>query len=553
MGGFRDPPFCYIKTMRALSSSTKHSFARLYRKVPTPQLLLGGSAEQCRLIVEVGNSGEAAAVPYLAPFLLRPRTRTTAMSAIAALMSEVDARVLPRLEEMRGLSFPWRDEGGLFSEWLAAKPSVLGDIDDGSSDSLYALGLLSFHWSGFLREAAVRCLAQRPEAEAIAFLLLRANDWVPQVRSRAKKALTKAVSSEGPEAFARFLPLVTRLSGTRRDNHAPLLETIEAMFQGRDGARALRGAALSPDRYVRRSAYQRAWQFDDQDAEPFLELATNDFDAVVRTGATRRTVDLVDADQAQKWLRRLMRDRLVGVRRIALYGWVDRFPNSMGDDAFMALLMDRSPSLREGARFYVRRKLAVDLVKYYRERFQSEDPGQRAIAISAFGEVADEGQPTEVEVHLNDPAPHVRTVALRALGMLLPTSKTKPFVDGLRDPVPSISKAACVCLMHRSPPHTALDEVLRGDFADHCKINALKLLSRRSRWRSLESLIRATPLVEGKVRDWAQDAMWRWIRRNRAWPYAPPRAECECLDQLLRQFGESLGPIKYELRGILDT
>lgn len=368
----------------------------------------------------------------------------------------------------------------------------MDDIDDGSSDSLYALGLLSFHWSGFLREAAVRCLAQRPEAEAIAFLLLRANDWVPQVRSRAKKALTKAVSSEGPEAFARFLPLVTRLSGTRRDNHAPLLETIEAMFQGRDGARALRGAALSPDRYVRRSAYQRAWQFGDQDAEPFLELATNDFDAVVRTGAARRTVDLVDADQAQKWLRRLMRDRLVGVTRIAL-------------------------------------------------------------AISAFGEIADEGQPAEVEVYLNDPAPDVRTAALRALGMLLPTSEIKPFVDGLRDPVPSISKAACVCLMHRSPPHTALDEVLRGDFADHCKINALKLLSRRSRWRPLESLIRATPLVEGKVRDWAQDAMWRWIRRNRAWPYAPPRAECECLDQLLRQFGESLGPIKYELRGILDT
>ncbi len=539
--------------MRPLSGATKHKLARLYREVPVLQRILGDSGEQCRLITEVAESGEAAAVPYLAPFLLRPRTRTAAILAIASLLSDLDARMLPRLEEMRGLSFAWPDESGLFSAWLNARPYAVEEIDDGSSESLYALGLLSFHWSGYVREAAVGRLARRPDAGAIAFLLLRANDWVPQVRNRAKKALTQAVSTAGPAAFARVLPFVTRLSQTRRDNHGPLLEIIDAMFEGVGGVKALRTASVSPDRFVRRAAYQRAWQFHDQDAVPFLELAARDADGVVRAGAARRAIALSDPGQAKKWLRRLMHDRLAGVRRITLYGWVDRFSDSLGDDAFAALLMDRSSGLREAARFYAGRKLAIDFVEYYRERLQCETPAQRAVAISAFGEVADGTGAAEVQVHLNDPAPRVRASAVRALGRLLPADEVDTFVNALGDPAPAISRVASMCLMQRSPPHAALHDILRGDFAEHCKINSLKLLSRQDRWRSIEALIRAAPLVEGKARGWIQDSIGGWIRRNRSWPYAPPRAECDRLEQLLEQFGGSLGPVADELRGLLDT
>ncbi|AZC49921.1 hypothetical protein [Pseudomonas chlororaphis] len=48
---------------------------------------------------------------------------------------------------------------------------------------------LSRFGNGFVRQAAVRGLAAQPSAEALAALLERLNDWVPQVRQEAAAAV----------------------------------------------------------------------------------------------------------------------------------------------------------------------------------------------------------------------------------------------------------------------------------------------------------------------------------------------------------------------------
>jgi HEAT repeat protein len=140
------------------------------------------------------------------------------------------------------MSLRFSDELGIMREWHDVAPSLVDELDDGSADSLSALGLLSMHWSGYVREAAVRHLALRLEPLAIAFLLLRANDWVPQVRQRAKKALMAVAAGEHGERLGSVLPLVTRLSGGRRENHDLLVRAIDAVFKGPRGIPALRTA-----------------------------------------------------------------------------------------------------------------------------------------------------------------------------------------------------------------------------------------------------------------------------------------------------------------------
>jgi HEAT repeat protein len=538
--------------MRGLSEETRNKLVQLYRKVSVVQRILGGSDEQCRLLAEIEASGEAAAIPYMAPFLRPQRTRSSAMAAIAVLVSKLGPLDLPRLEEIRGFSFDWPDEAGVFSRWAQADTGLVRALDDGTPESLWMLGLLSFHWNGYIREEAVRRLADRKEVERLPFLLLRANDWVSQVRKRAKKALKAAIKDRGADAFGACLPLVERLSATRRGNHQELLSAIDDLFAGPDGQRALKRAMQSSDRHVRRSAYARGWQSSDSDVVTFLEWACADPDSVVRFGASRRACHLTDDANRETWLRRFLQDKLSGVRRIALYGWVEHFANRISDDAFVALLLDRSTGIRDAARFYLKRSCEFDFVGHYQQRFDSPQVTLRVAAIIGFGETAQRSQLSEIVPFLSDSSARARAAAMNAAGKLAESSEMDIFATGLKDQSSAVSKAARLALEHRSPQVAELRQLLYDDVPDHTRINVLKLLAARDRRSDIFELAHAVSCLSDGPRDWATNAVYRWVDQNRRWPYAPPRETCERLQRAIEEHGPNVGDLEAVLQRLLD-
>jgi HEAT repeat protein len=541
-----------VKAVRALSEQTRDRLVQLYRKVPAVRRLLGGSDDQCRLLFEIGSSGETAALVYVAPFLRTERTRAAATSAVAALVSKLGPLDLPKLEEIRGFSFDWPDEAGVFSKWLQAETGLVGALDDGTPDSLWVMGFLSFHWNGFLREEAVRRLAARQEIDRVPFLLLRANDWVSQVRKRAKQALLVAIKAHGADAFGAFLPLVERLSATRREDHEQLLSAIGGLFAGSEGQRVLRRAICSPDRYVRRSAYARGWESGDSDVGGFLEGACADSDSVVRSGAVQRACQLADGHDRRTWLRRFLGDKFSCVRRIALYGWVEHFADGVLDDAFLALLADRSAGIRDAARFYVKRASKFDFVGHYRERFTSRQVALRTAALIGFGETAQRRQLSEIVPFLSDSSARVRAAAMTAAGKLTESSETASFVTGLQDESPAVSKAARLVLERRRPSVAELREHLYSDVPDHTRINILKILAARNRRGDIYELAGAASRLHEGPRDWATKAVYRWVDQNRRWPYAPPRETCERLEQVIEEHGPNLGELRTVLQRLLN-
>ena len=70
------------------------------------------------------------------------------------------------------------------NNWQHLRPSDVGRLAR-SPYSASLLGLASFHFNGHVREAAVSELALRTDATELPFLLIRLNDWVPQVRELA--------------------------------------------------------------------------------------------------------------------------------------------------------------------------------------------------------------------------------------------------------------------------------------------------------------------------------------------------------------------------------
>ncbi len=101
--------------------------------------------------------------------------------------------------------------GGLFSK------------EEGLDDLLK----MTAHWDGHKRDNAIRRLGMLGNPIAIPYLILRVNDWVPQVRNTALKAIRELVTPENAAAFVLSLPSLYHLEKCSRSNHAELIEFIE--------------------------------------------------------------------------------------------------------------------------------------------------------------------------------------------------------------------------------------------------------------------------------------------------------------------------------------
>ena len=86
---------------------------------------------------------------------------------------------------------------------------------------------LSTSANGFRREDAVRRLGMLGDPRAIPCLIVRANDWVPQVRTAAFDALIRMLKSGNGDAFVTSLPQILHLQSCSRGDHTELLVTME--------------------------------------------------------------------------------------------------------------------------------------------------------------------------------------------------------------------------------------------------------------------------------------------------------------------------------------
>lgn len=121
---------------------------------------------------------ERAALRRLVRYVFEKSAETAvaAFHAVAATVIAAPSDDLPWIEEL--VRTTWRgawNEPGFVQELLAGPRTPATGV----------LGGLSFHPNGYVREAAVKRLASVSDSSEVRFLLLRLNDWVPEVREAA--------------------------------------------------------------------------------------------------------------------------------------------------------------------------------------------------------------------------------------------------------------------------------------------------------------------------------------------------------------------------------
>jgi hypothetical protein len=269
--------------------------------------------------------------------------------------------------------------------------------------------LLSLARSGYIREAAVAALAPPGGAFSLALLLLRANDWVRQVRAAAAAKIhqflddTTIENRHKVEIIAGCIELIfdpERFGRTDEASSKALVRLrsfpgVEAMLQDV----ILTSRTDSAPRFLR--ACLRSSHFDDQ----LPELARRGRHPRVRQMALQGLLRGCHKWKQNRQLQRRdieqsadldglagdgLRDRAIDVQRVAL-SYVIRSPESTlhTESTLRPFLAHRAASLVDKAVFGLQ-SLGVDVIAECRERLRLGEPEISCVSIlSRFGDPED--------------------------------------------------------------------------------------------------------------------------------------------------------------------
>lgn len=408
-------------------------------------------------------------------------------------------------------------------------------------------GLLSFHGSGYVREAAVARLIDCSDGSEVPFLLLRCNDWVGAIAKLAQDGVRARLRPDYAEPLLRSYRLIEALQAAQRNALSPLLNAVRSTLQQPAAWPVLRRACAATDKCVRRAAYlllaeALIAQPDGADLPALrhhLLQALGSPDLWLRIWAARVARRQLYGRALVDVLAAAQHDRSAPVRREALLAFLDDHPE------LRRSLLDPCAGLRGMVRFYLRKSGPIDFAAIYRHELseawqldcQASTPAtvrRVCIALDGLGETATaEGVTSPLSSRrgaaptppiddslLYDLRPRIRRSALRMLVRLDRSEGKEASIGALRaalaDPAPGVLRCALEILSSDAGNAPLLrlgpDEIWqafsrRGEPGARRRL--LQALTQFGRWTRLGYLLRACHDDDDQVAGLARRAVER--------------------------------------------
>jgi hypothetical protein len=392
-------------------------------------------------IAAVAEAGRVRALVELLPFL-PPESH--------ALGAEASRAATTVLERAAPTELAWFDgwyRGGFVQRGPPAPTweSVRLGMSSWAREHPGVVALASFHTNGFVREVAVRRLAERDDGFELPFLLIRTTDWVSTVEVAASEAVARRVRPAYVEHWLRCLGLLERLRATRRREHgvSVYLRRVEELLL-RDESRAQLGAALAEGALpIRRAALRLVSHLPRPARLGLLSIAERDPDPSIALDVARASLGSPEGRDEAATIDRLLRHRLGRVRCLALAKAIEHDPMSAPDRLERAIF-DDARCVRELARHALTKRGGSprDFAALYRARVAERGGRDQTVALEGLAEVGDVSDvPVFLRFH-DDPVTRRRAAAIAGIGRCDGARHLDMLEAALRDRASSVRRAA---------------------------------------------------------------------------------------------------------------
>ncbi|WP_020408704.1 hypothetical protein [Hahella ganghwensis] len=469
------------------------------------------------------------AVRYIAPMVFHPdrEIASKAIERISELLGQVPQHQLSWLDESIRSQYYCCSGRAWAKQWYQADESFVRSLDLPQEQLETVLVLLVSHNNGYVRSASLQRLSEVNEILALKMAFIRANDWVYDISSLAFGLIGKLLDNLSPSQSTQFLHLVQQLQHKKRRNLQPILDGIELGLKSEEGISTLLETLDSAELHLARSAFGVLKRIDGVKLR-VIKRSCYHKDIVIRTGALKLAMSLQDRSEQLAWLKLFSGDTYAPIRKRAMYAIAEQFPEES-----MAVMMNNlthiNRSVREVARFYIRRQAAFDLPGYYRERLESDE---RCMSVGAVLGLSESGQGVDWREIEKLPArddPKFRgavVIAARNLG----AKSQQWFMEKVRNGCPAEVREAKIALLGKSV--SLLDELLslHQELHDLFRLRAVRnIIREQDRWVYLIALLQSLILEipERYSMDTCDIAEWWKANSKQNWFTKPPESLLE--------------------------
>ena len=212
-------------------------------------------------------------------------------------------------EGLQPPSAPKRHAG---AQWELA----VADVQTCSSEQ--ALGEYMQHYNGRVREAALKRAADLASPLLLPAAVGRLNDWVPQVRLRARDLVLRLLPLADANTALQCIPAIQHLKQAGRDDHSAWISLFEQALVDLAGGPRLVAGIRDPDSFVARTCYRLVEEYGL--ATPAMRISqalSRDADIVVARHAVAALGQL-EGDARAESTKLALRSHIGMVRAVAL-------------------------------------------------------------------------------------------------------------------------------------------------------------------------------------------------------------------------------------------
>jgi hypothetical protein len=258
-------------------------------------------------------------------------------------------------------------------------------VDFDENTYLKLLAIASLNSSGYVREKAVKEIAQLKHMYGLKFILYRLSDWVLPVRKAATEAINSFLDPACIDQLLKELPNIDWLLNVKRVDLAETHSRILQFIFNQNSSEAFYNKIIHLDDKIRISYCKNLFNYSKPGKEQIKKIS-KDKNFLIRLEVLKR-LPAFDMTFQKDIIGYFLQDQSARIRVNALYATKPYNPGF--DKQINILLSDESASVRELCRHLLKPK-RVDFLQIYRQRIQNgELLSGSLIGLSEVGTIDD--------------------------------------------------------------------------------------------------------------------------------------------------------------------
>ena len=379
-------------------------------------------------------------------------------------------------------------------------------------DAVHLYGMASLDADGYLREEALDCLRHLHIAEALPYILLRLNDWVPQIQDKARKALLEIFPLVSISDIIKHYKLIEWLGKTTRI----MLADVQKEFFKKLSSPENRTELLLKMKMLsckEKLFCCKALGYELANDNLLLEIVMTEPMAEIKQWIIYHLANTVSLKSK---FETLFSDRSIRVR-YAILKSMSNYSFEEYRRFFEAAIFDNSSLVRAYARYMLYSHGINNQADLYRKKLAQRQEQVTIGVVAGMAETSEKRDVPLIKTFANDRHAEIRAAVLVALNRLNAKDADELYIQGIQDSNSKVRKV-CVSILRSGYSHLRprLEDLFEnGDVMS--QISVLRVLTHYYRvLERLKSILMALMQPSEKLQLVAWQYFFSWHEKHQS-------------------------------------